>query len=114
MLSLVLQVRHLLVVPERGSEHPVEGKELHKMTGHKGTVYTVAFNRSGQAISCGADKTARIWDVNTGKELRSLIGHTGPVASAAFSPVRNARARERSVRTKEWNVDSCAAVCAML
>jgi WD40 repeat protein len=48
-------------------------------------VLKVAFSPDGQSIvTAGADKIARVRDLNTGKTIE-LIGHAKPVLSAAFS-----------------------------
>ncbi len=87
------------------------GKELHRLTGHTGTVYALAFsgtsssttssgsssgdstsgntsNSGGKAtklVTAGADKTLRVWNPNTGKELAVLKGHTDAVRSVIIS-----------------------------
>ena len=37
-------------------------------------------------VCCSADKTVRLWDVETRKELKTFNGHTAYVVSANFSP----------------------------
>jgi WD40 repeat protein len=75
------------------------GQELTELTGHAGTVNSVAYSPDGahgggRIVSGGSDGTVRVWDVsaalNTGAETRQaltrLTGHTGSVNSVAYSP----------------------------
>ncbi len=46
------------------------------MKGHEGEISKVSFNPQGtKIITAGADKTARIWSVDTGDELQVLEGN---------------------------------------
>jgi WD40 repeat protein len=46
----------------------------------------VAFSPDGRrALSAGADRTVKLWDVYEGTEIRTLEGHTDTVYSVAFS-----------------------------
>jgi WD40 repeat protein len=61
--------------------------ELATLKGHKGTVFSAAFNADGsRVVTASYDATARIWDSRSGRELAALVGHQGAVLSAAFSP----------------------------
>jgi WD40 repeat protein/serine/threonine protein kinase len=56
-------------------------------TGHGDRVNAVAWSPDGRsALSGGADKTVRLWDVEGGQCLRTFEGHTEAVNSVAFSP----------------------------
>jgi WD40 repeat protein len=60
------------------------------LTGHRGTVWSVAFSPDGRRILSGSeDKTIRVWDAETdGGVVEPLKGHSGSVTSAVFSPDR--------------------------
>src|SRR5262249_33324322 len=59
----------------------VAAKELHKLTGHRGVVQSVAFSPDGKSVSAaGQDGSIRIWDAAAGKE------RIPPVSESAIEP----------------------------
>ncbi|MCL9794842.1 P-loop NTPase fold protein, partial [Frankia sp. AgKG'84/4] len=63
------------------------GTEHTTLTGHTGTVLSVAVTPDGQQIISGSDDgTVRIWNRDTGTEHTTLTGHTGTVLSVAVTP----------------------------
>jgi WD40 repeat protein len=67
------------------SEDPLQVSA--RFQGHTKEVFGVAYSPDGrQVLSCGADKTIRLWDVATGNELRRMTGHTNSVYRVKFSP----------------------------
>eukprot|EP00741_Cyanophora_paradoxa_P018580 tig00021070_g17936.t2 len=57
------------------------------LRGHEGFVRAVAITRDGKrAVSGSADKTLRVWDLESGAELRRFAGHEIGVTSVAISP----------------------------
>jgi WD40 repeat protein/tRNA A-37 threonylcarbamoyl transferase component Bud32 len=57
------------------------------LQGHESDVYHVTFSPDGkQLATCGADTTARVWDIGSGRELLCLHGHQGDVNWISFSP----------------------------
>lgn len=60
--------------------------EIRRFTGHTAEVLGLAFSPDGlRAVTCGADRTLRLWDITTGKEVRVFKGHIGTVFSVAFA-----------------------------
>jgi Tol biopolymer transport system component len=63
------------------------GRELRRLSAHRGMVYALAFSSDGGLLASGAgDKTVRVWDVATGATVASLDGHADAVSAVAFSP----------------------------
>jgi WD40 repeat protein len=52
------------------------------LRGHCGKVNGLAFTREGLLLSCGQDRTARVWDVSKKKPRHVLTGHKGDVRAA--------------------------------
>lgn len=60
-------------------------KELLK--GHTHTITSIALTPDGRyAVSGSADKTLRVWDLETGTCTRTFEGHTGEIWSVAITP----------------------------
>lgn len=64
----------------------IQDQSYKTLRGHVGTISTVAVSPDGKRIvSCGLDKTIKIWDSHSGAELMTLLGHESQV-NAVFSP----------------------------
>jgi WD40 repeat protein len=61
-------------------------REEASYTGHAGAVNSVSFSPDGKhALSAGADKTLRLWKIETGQCAKVFTGHTGAVNSVSIS-----------------------------
>jgi len=57
------------------------------LNGHTGSVLEVVFSPDGQLLATGgADRTVRVWDLESKSERFCLRGHTAKVYALAFSP----------------------------
>jgi hypothetical protein len=57
------------------------------LSGHGGSVYTIAFDPAGErVVTSSEDGTALVWDVDDGRIRSILRGHHEAVADASFSP----------------------------
>ncbi|MEH2203216.1 MAG: WD40 repeat domain-containing protein, partial [Nostoc sp.] len=63
-----------------------EGKERNRLVGHDNSVFSVSFSPDGKTLASGrADKTIKLWNLETGNEIRTLKGHDNSVNSVSFS-----------------------------
>jgi WD40 repeat protein len=57
------------------------------ISGHYGSVLSVAFNHDGEKIASGGfDRTVRLWELTADRVPRTLYGHKGYALGVAFSP----------------------------
>ena len=87
--------------------NPQTGKEVGKLTGHKGAATGVLLSFDGkQAWSSSQDGTVRLWDVAARKELRRWEGFKGTVLGIALSPdSRVLAAACQDLTLHFWNPD---------
>ncbi|KAJ5067617.1 wd40 repeat protein [Anaeramoeba ignava] len=51
-------------------------KLVHTLVGHEGSVLCVKFNYNGKyCLSCGQDRSVRLWNPHTGKLIKTYLGH---------------------------------------
>ena len=80
------------------------GQRLQTLAGHRGLVWSLAFDGSERLITAGWDGTLRTWDVASGRELQALAGHQGDVLAVASAPDGSAFvASDASGQLKLWN-----------
>ena len=73
---------------DNGEEEAVTGlKEIQSLNGgHEGPVRAVRFNADGNyCLTCGSDKTLRLWNPYKGTLLKTYMGHGYEVLDAVAS-----------------------------
>src|SRR5262249_51383583 len=71
---------HILAWQESLASAP--SKHAERIPAHQGRVHSVAVSADGRtALSGGADRAVRLWDLASGFELREYAGIGGPVAA---------------------------------
>ena len=79
----VLLGRH----PFQHRKHNPHPALLRTLTGHRSWVNSVSITADGRiGVSGGADRTVRLWDLESGECLTTLDGHTGAVTSVSVTP----------------------------
>lgn len=78
------------------------------LTGHSDSVWSIALGQNDQTLVSGsADRTIKVWNLNTGQLIRTLSGHTDIVRSVALSSDGEILASGSGDRTiKLWNLQT--------
>src|SRR5688572_26957154 len=65
---------------------PAAAQQIRLLEGHTAGVYGVVFSRDGKTmVTCGFDRTVKVWDRATGQLIRSIDGFQNPVLAVAVS-----------------------------
>ena len=73
----------LIIPPAPAQELQVE--LLHTLTGHSGSVHSVAFSPDGGMLASGSwDNTVKLWRASDGSLIRTLNGHSNFVNFDGF------------------------------
>jgi WD40 repeat protein/tRNA A-37 threonylcarbamoyl transferase component Bud32 len=85
---------------------PAPLRETRDFTGHDGAVRGVGFLPGVEAVSAGADRTLRLWDVATGRE-RLVFGSTPQeIGCLAVSPVEAVVFAGHGAGIRQWDAAS--------
>jgi BlaR1 peptidase M56/WD domain, G-beta repeat len=81
---------------------------VRRLLGHTAGIGEVAFSPDGRKVmSCSADGTIRLWEVDTGEHLQTLLGHRGAVKSVVFSlDGRRALSSGTDATVRYWDIDT--------
>ena len=81
---------------------------VRRMLGHTAGIGELVFSPEGRkALSCSADGTIRLWEIDTGEQLPTLFGHRGAVNSVVFSrDGRSALSSGNDATVRYWDIDT--------
>ena len=92
--------------PNINNNTPTDFTLAQTLTGHSGSVYSVAISPDRRTLASGSgDKTIKIWNLATGELIRTLSGHSDWVSSVAINPDGRTLASGSGDNTiKIWNL----------
>ncbi len=76
---------------------------INTLSGHKGSVTSVSFDREGLLASGSNDTTIKLWNTKTGECLRTLTGHGSFVNSVSFDAEGLLASGSADSTIKLWN-----------
>uniref|UniRef100_UPI0039C6FC57 AAA-like domain-containing protein n=1 Tax=Nostoc sp. PCC 9305 TaxID=296636 RepID=UPI0039C6FC57 len=83
-------------------------REQNRLEGHSNSINSAVFSPDGKTLaSASADKTIKLWNLDTRKEITTLRGHSNWVTRVVFSPDGKTLASASCDKTiKLWNLDT--------
>jgi WD40 repeat protein len=85
-LATGMYYSHWLPNPPSVQEEVAEFSSIKTLSGHSGSVWSVAVSSNGQTLVSGSeDKTIKVWNLATGQLSRTLSGHSDTVRAIALS-----------------------------
>jgi WD40 repeat protein/serine/threonine protein kinase len=84
---------------------------VHTLTGHQGSVNTVAVTSEGRVVSGSGDCTLKVWDLNNG-EVVTLRGHSKAVWPVALTRDGRAISGSDDHHIVVWNLATGLAICS--
>jgi len=91
--------------PRKSSLIRPGGPLIRTLKGHDGMVLSVAYIGKGRVVSSSADKTLRVWDINSGDTLGVLEGHNHWVNSVADLGQGRVISASDDRTLRVWDVD---------
>ena len=75
-----------IIIFERQIALDIHFRELRRLRGHVGKVFSCSFSKDGKyLVTGGQDRTVRIWEIQTGECLHILKGHKSGVVKCVWS-----------------------------
>lgn len=84
-----------------------QGPEIFVQTGHSSSIISAFFTSDGRyLVSCGEDKTIKIWEAATGREIRTLFQSDKMSACAVFPDNQKILAGDEKGNLHLWNMET--------
>jgi WD40 repeat protein len=103
-LTFLSDNRTLLTAEADKNSHLIDVPAVSQLKVHDGAVTALSLNANAtQAVTSGADKTVKVWDLAMGKTVRVFGPLPAPVTTASFSRDFTQIAAASGKQVKTWN-----------